>query len=66
MLKGDSDVAAGFRCGEILRNGSSEYVGLLDKAEGLEETKGRKPKNSQVIYTIKKNTVKVTHLFLEE
>lgn len=39
VLKGDSDVAAGFRCGEILRNGSSEYVGLLDKAEGLEEKK---------------------------
>jgi len=37
VLKGDSDAAAGFRCGEILRNGSSEYVGLLDKAEGLEE-----------------------------
>lgn len=51
MLKGDSDVAAGFRCGEILRNGSSEYVGLLDNAEGLEEKrKERKTnkKNSQV------------------
>lgn len=51
MLKGDSDVAAGFRCGEILRNGSSEYVGLLDNAEGLEEKrKERKTNKTQSGY----------------
>lgn len=45
MLKGDSDAAAGFLCGEILMNGRSEYVGLLDKAEGLED-KGKKKTNT--------------------
>lgn len=44
MLKGDSDAAAGFLCGEILMNGRSEYVGLLDKAEGLE---GKRKKEKQ-------------------
>lgn len=34
-------MAAGFLCGEILMNGRSEYVGLLDNAEGLEKKKRR-------------------------
>lgn len=39
--EGDSEAAAGFRCGEILMKGRSEYVGLLDKAEGLGKKKSR-------------------------
>lgn len=38
-LKGDSEAAVGLRCGEILMKGKSGYVGLLDKAEGLETEK---------------------------
>jgi len=48
VLKGDSDAAAGFLCGEILMNGRSEYVGLLDKAEGLEDKRKKENKHTKL------------------